>query len=683
LQKRISTIEQEGELSMCRTTHAVLIAAFLLSGIAQAQVPEGFIKTWLLCGPFPNPRAAQPQPGKVTRCPGLDADYLKEHGGESKSAPRVGMAHAKEDGTTVAWFEYTSDEDRVPFRKAITRQSDVVGYAYGIVTAEKAGRYVMALGSDEGVCLWVNGKTLTDLTMPDFAKLRVEEFRWWAPRGFPGYVFAGEEFPRIDFEKPLSAEGLIGRYAITTTFYDADYNAVTKAEKPGRYGAVVDIETDARQTRRFVTLFRQKEEMSWWRHELEAELSLPEELGVSADVAEAYSEHVNGFLKDQLATGLGRDQSGAVLLAGLLEAEADGVASGYYASPNMRDRSWWLPLKRKLYGSDKTYPEPFVCPGKLDGPATNTVRKGSLREAGMKKDFAKKMDKHLKAWESDTDEAFALIVVRHGVIAFHKAYGIRDEKPMTVETKSWMASTTKMISATLIMMLVDQGLLDLDDRADAFLPPLRGASKEWPATIRNLYMHTASLRGHWGSWMHDMEYRIAEKIPFFVVGERCAYDGAGLEVACKVLEVISGETLPEFYQNHLLKPLGMKDTEISNACSDAKSAPLDMAKLGQMLLQKGAYGDMRFFSEETFEQMLPQKPKGDETIIGGQYGIGTTYFTYEGMPEGTFAHGSASKSITRIDPTHDLVIVMTRNAAGDSYGKHHQGFIDIILESLE
>ena len=45
---------------------------------------------------------------------------------------------------------------------------------------------------------------------------------------------------------------------------------------------------------------------------------------------------------------------------------------------------------------------------------------------------------------------------------------------MTVETPSWMASITKTMSATLMMMLVDQGLVDLDAPIGPYLPALRG-----------------------------------------------------------------------------------------------------------------------------------------------------------------------------------------------------------------
>ena len=48
-------------------------------------------------------------------------------------------------------------------------------------------------------------------------------------------------FPTGSFDQRANAEDLFGRYTVKTTFYDADYKIVTKAEKPGRYGAVVEV----------------------------------------------------------------------------------------------------------------------------------------------------------------------------------------------------------------------------------------------------------------------------------------------------------------------------------------------------------------------------------------------------------------------------------------------------------
>jgi CubicO group peptidase (beta-lactamase class C family) len=108
-----------------------------------------------------------------------------------------------------------------------------------------------------------------------------------------------------------------------------------------------------------------------------------------------------------------------------------------------------------------------------------------------------------------------------------------------------------------------------------------------------------------------------------------------------------------------------------------------MAKVAQMLLNKGAYGDMRFMRPETFEQMLPRVLTdilGPGATIA--YGIGTLPFPYDGLGEGTFGHTAASVATLRIDPEHDLVISMTRNSAGRNFVKYHAQFLEAIVEGL-
>ena len=95
-----------------------------------------------------------------------------------------------------------------------------------------------------------------------------------------------------------------------------------------------------------------------------------------------------------------------------------------------------------------------------------------------------------------------------------------------------------------------------------------------------------------------------------------------------------------------------------------------------MLLNRGAYGEMRFYGEETFAKQLPTTL----TMVLGQntkteWGIGTMWFRDEGLGEGTFAHGAASGATFRIDPVNDMVIVMTRNDAGENFDKYHKKFL--------
>lgn len=112
------------------------------------------------------------------------------------------------------------------------------------------------------------------------------------------------------------------------------------------------------------------------------------------------------------------------------------------------------------------------------------------------------------------------------------------------------------------------------------------------------------------------------------------------------------------------------------------SIPLDMAKIGQMLLNKGAYGQMRFMKENTFKQMLPTDlSKVLPVPYTKKYGFGCIY--YEELGEGTFGHGAASSATLRIDPENDMIIVMTRNSAGKNFWEYYPKFIKSILSGIK
>jgi CubicO group peptidase (beta-lactamase class C family) len=183
--------------------------------------------------------------------------------------------------------------------------------------------------------------------------------------------------------------------------------------------------------------------------------------------------------------------------------------------------------------------------------------------------------------------------------------------------------------------------------------------------------------------LHDFEEVIAEHYPHLEIGVRHAYNGAGYALGGKIIEAVSGEGLPQFYAKHLLEPLGCSGTAATDMSWQTRSIPMDMARIGQMLLNKGQYGDLQFFRPETLEKMLPVSLKpllGEATEI--EWGIGATWFKDPGLGEGTFAHGAASAATLRIDPEHDMVIVMTRNAAGKNFGEYHPKFLEAIVDGI-
>jgi len=529
----------------------------------------------------------------------------------------------------------------------------------------------------------LDGEPVGQIDISGGSRRIAESLVWARPIGRP-CVFAGSTLPKVEFEQPLRMRAMVGPYELKTTYYDRDYSVVTKALRPGRYGAVVEVQPErSRSFRRFVTLYRLPEDFRLRDLGLSASIAASEELGVAQEVAQAYEKTIDDFVKAQIADGTHRSDDLAVLLAGLSEAEASSADNDFFNNPSQRDRRWWVGLKRKIYGWDKEALKTFECPYPIVGEPSPVVRKGTLGEAGMKPDAADRIDTVLAEWAQDSDEAFAVCVVRHGVIVLHKAYGVRDAKAMTVDTPSWMASITKMISGACMMMLVDQGLIDLDDNVADHLPPLRGLKPNKPLTIRHLYTHTSGFRGHWGAELNDMEERVANLLPHLSVGTAYQYNGAAMDLTTKILEAVTGESLPDYYRKHLLNPLGCKHTTIPDAGGGTVSVPLDMARIAQMLLNRGSYGDVRFMSEKTFEKMLPQrltKTLGPDAEF--VYGIGTCDFDDEGLGANTFGHGAASAATMRIDPDNDLIVIMTRNRAGRNFKKYHQRFIDAVVAGI-
>jgi len=337
-----------------------------------------------------------------------------------------------------------------------------------------------------------------------------------------------------------------------------------------------------------------------------------------------------------------------------------------------------------MNGNDHRFTKQLACPSQLEGPPAPVLREGTMAGAGMVYDAPQRIDRVLLEWAADTDEPFIACVARHGVLVLHKAYGQRDDEPMTTRTLTWMASLSKLVSGTCVMMAVDQGLMDLDAPIDTYSPAHSGAKFNKMPTMRHLYSHTAGMTGDRVEDDHELEHLCAEFAPFTKVGEKYQYNGVSLELGLNLFEQVTGECYPLYVQRHLLGPLGCGDTEALNASWNTRSTAMDMAKIGQMLLNGGAYGPWRFFAEETRDAMLPTRLSRQlgENPGETQYGVGTTWYKGDGLSDRCFGHGAASGATLRIDLNHDLIISMTRNTQGRNFGKYHLKFIQTVVDCI-
>ena len=188
------------------------------------------------------------------------------------------------------------------------------------------------------------------------------------------------------------------------------------------------------------------------------------------------------------------------------------------------------------------------------------------------------------------------LVARRGHVAWFKAQGMADReagKPMRPDTMFRICSMTKPITSLAVMMLYEEGHFLLDDPVSKYLPefknpkvlvkPASGAPYTIPATreitIRDLLRHTSGITYHWNEdlgpmykdanvasgllpydgTIEDSTKRLAGLPLLFNPGEKFEYS-LGVDVLGRLVEVLSGKPLDEFFRTRIFEPLGMKDT---------------------------------------------------------------------------------------------------------------------------
>ncbi len=144
------------------------------------------------------------------------------------------------------------------------------------------------------------------------------------------------------------------------------------------------------------------------------------------------------------------------------------------------------------------------------------------------------------------------------------------KRPMTPETLFWIASMTKPITGTAVLMLQDEGKLNVADPVAKYLPEFAGlktpSGKPANLTIAQLLTHTSGL-GEAGGPAAKEAKTLADLVPIWLSapmqyepGAKWSYTQSGINAAARIVEVVSGMSFDVFLQQRLFDPLGMKDT---------------------------------------------------------------------------------------------------------------------------
>jgi len=244
----------------------------------------------------------------------------------------------------------------------------------------------------------------------------------------------------------------------------------------------------------------------------------------------------------------------------------------------------------------------------------------------------------------DVPGVVAMAATREGPV-YQAAFGKRalpDGPRMTADTVFWIASMTKAITSMAAMRLVEQGKLSLDWPIGEVMPELAAPQvlegfdaagepqlrpARRPITLRHLITHTAGFV--YDIWNPEMgRYMERTGVPgiiscqnaalmlplVFDPGDRWDY-GINIDWVGKAVERASGQTLGDFFAEHIFGPIGMKDTAFTLS-SERRARLVGMHARGA----DGALGPIPF--------ELPEEPEF-QMGGGGLYGTAADYLAFE------------------------------------------------------
>lgn len=161
----------------------------------------------------------------------------------------------------------------------------------------------------------------------------------------------------------------------------------------------------------------------------------------------------------------------------------------------------------------------------------------------------------------------SIAIVRDGKIVLAKAYGKASETiPVaTPDLPYQIASNSKQFTAMALLLLEDEGKIDLDDKVSKYVPGISGGDR---IALRQLLSHTSGLQDY---WPQDFSFAAmakpttpqgildiwAKKPLDYDPGTEWQYSNTGYVVAGQIVEKVTGEPLLSFLQKRIFKPLGM------------------------------------------------------------------------------------------------------------------------------
>lgn len=410
----------------------------------------------------------------------------------------------------------------------------------------------------------------------------------------------------------------------------------------------------------------------------------------------------------------------------------------------------------------------FSCQEQIKQTTSPILVESGPQSAGFSAQRLARIDTTFNNWVKDgwINGAVGLIA-RDGKIIYYKAAGYDDletKKPLKREGIFRIASQTKAITSVAVMMLYEEGKFLLEDPVSKFIPSFANATvmdkfnptdttyTTIPAkrqiTIRDLLTHTsgidyaqigspeansiyaknkitAGLDVYEGTLANAMT-RLGSLPLLHQPGAKWTY-GLNIDVLGRLVEIWSGLTLEEFFNQRIFQPLGMNDTYFNvpeekanrlvnffqedstglkkfetalggdmnfplrkksyfSGGGGLSSTILDYAIFLQMLLNNGEYNGVRLLSRNTV-RMMTMNQIGDLSLGDSKFGLGFAIATEKDSglfpnQEGTYSWGGAFSTTYWVDPKEKMVVLLYRQMWGQHGSDVDETFKVLVYQAL-
>lgn len=309
----------------------------------------------------------------------------------------------------------------------------------------------------------------------------------------------------------------------------------------------------------------------------------------------------------------------------------------------------------------------------------------------------------------------AVIVVRRGTLVFEQYFPGYDEPwgmgegrrhDFDATTKHDMRSVSKSVISLLVGIAIDRELIkSADEPVVKFFPDYSALkSPGWDnITLRHLLTMSSGVQWDenraWKDPENDEPHLGSEADPYrYVLSKPIAaapdtvwnYNGGGTDLLGNVIERVSGKSLDAFAREALFAPLGISDWEWMKyrnehiaAAAGLRLRPRDAAKIGQLVLNKGAWGGKQIVSARWIEQSVTPRFQaigyfGGLFYYGQQWWMGRTLSGDKDV-KWIAAIGLGGQRLFII-PELDLVVMTTSGLYGS--GRQGQAALDILANVI-